>query len=416
MAEPELKPPPEKADPRSPVRWIPGDEERLPPKSGIGLCLSGGGYRAMLFHAGALWRLNELGYLKRLTRVSSVSGGSIAAAVLGQRWSSLEFSGAGPEGWPVAVNLEAEVMAPIRALATSTVDLPAVLAGLLVPWTTINARLAAAYRRHLFGPATLQDLPSDEDGPRFVINSTNLQSGVLWRFSRPYMADYRVGCVCDPTVTLADAVAASSAFPPILAPARMRFAEDQYVPGSGEDLQTPPFTTRPTLADGGVYDNLGLETAWKTCKPVLVSDGGGAMEPDEGRLGPFGGYRWRDWATQMIRVTNVIDNQVRSLRKQQTIEGYGAPEGSDQHRFGAYWGIRSDIANFGLPTSMEAPYEETLKLAKVATRLASLDQATQDLLVNWGYAICDTAMRKWVDEHLPPPPGFPYPDHPLGRA
>jgi len=416
MAEPELKPPPEKADPRSPVRWIPADEERAPPTSGIGLCLSGGGYRAMLFHAGALWRLNELGYLKRLTRVSSVSGGSIAAAVLGLHWADLEFEPSGPDGAPLAPNLEDQVVAPLRGLAARTLDVPAVLAGMLLPGATINTRLAAAYRRHLFGTATLQNLPRDEEGPRFVVNATNLQSGVLWRFSRPYMADYRVGCVNEPTVTLADAVAASSAFPPILAPARMRFGEGQYVPDSGEDLQTRPFTTRPTLADGGVYDNLGLETAWKTCKTVLVSDGGGAMEPDGGRLGPFKGYRWRDWATQMIRVTNVIDNQVRSLRKQQTIEGYGAPEGSDQHRFGAYWGIRSEIANFELPTSMEAPYEETLKLAKVATRLASLDEATQDLLINWGYAICDTAMRKWVDGALPQPPGFPYPSHPLGRA
>lgn len=43
------------------------------------LALSGGGYRAMLFHVGALWRLNELGELGRLTHISSVSGGSIAA-------------------------------------------------------------------------------------------------------------------------------------------------------------------------------------------------------------------------------------------------------------------------------------------------------------------------------------------------
>ena len=33
------------------------------PAPGIGLCLSGGGYRAMLFHLGVLWRLAELGYL-----------------------------------------------------------------------------------------------------------------------------------------------------------------------------------------------------------------------------------------------------------------------------------------------------------------------------------------------------------------
>lgn len=415
MAEVPAKPPREEAKPNSPVRWIPADEERGKPESGMGLCLSGGGYRAMLFHVGALWRLNELGYLKQLTRVSSVSGGSIAAALLGQRWSKLEFTGVGPGGHPVAANLEAEVVTPLRSLAASTLDVPAVLTGMLLPGTTINAMLASAYRRHLFGAATLQDLPSDEEGPRFVINATNLQSGVLWRFSRPYMADYRVGMISEPTVSLADAVAASSAFPPILAPARFRFAEDQYDPDSGEDLQTPPFTTRPTLADGGVYDNLGLETAWKTCRTVLVSDGGGAMEPDGGKFGPLPGYRWRDWATQMVRVTTVIDNQVRSLRKQQTIEGYAAPEDSDEHRLGTYWGIRSDIANFELPTSMEAPYEETLKLAKVATRLAHLDPATQELLINWGYAICDAGMRRWVDRTLPQPPGFPYPGRPLGR-
>jgi len=42
-----------------------------------GLALSGGGFRATLFHLGAFWRLNELGYLPNLDRVSSVSGGSI---------------------------------------------------------------------------------------------------------------------------------------------------------------------------------------------------------------------------------------------------------------------------------------------------------------------------------------------------
>src|SRR5450759_332486 len=49
---------------------------------GIGLALSGGGFRAMLFHAGALLRLNELGVLSRVARISSVSGGSIAAGYL----------------------------------------------------------------------------------------------------------------------------------------------------------------------------------------------------------------------------------------------------------------------------------------------------------------------------------------------
>ena len=51
-------------------------------EEGLALCLSGGGYRAMLFHLGTLWRLNELGYLPKLDRISSVSGGPTRLAAL----------------------------------------------------------------------------------------------------------------------------------------------------------------------------------------------------------------------------------------------------------------------------------------------------------------------------------------------
>jgi predicted acylesterase/phospholipase RssA len=63
----------------------PTREVKDQPVEGIALCLSGGGYRAMLFHLGTLWRLNEFGLLFRLQRISSVSGGSITGAILGAR-------------------------------------------------------------------------------------------------------------------------------------------------------------------------------------------------------------------------------------------------------------------------------------------------------------------------------------------
>ena len=34
----------------------------------------------------------------------------------------------------------------------------------------------------------------------------------------------------------------------------------------------------------------------------------------------------------------------------------------------------------------------------------------QESLVNWGYAICDAAMRRHVDETLHAPSAFPYPE------
>ena len=56
-------------DPLSPVRSIEPDSVSSI-KHGTALCLSGGGYRAMLFHLGALWRLNDFGYLKKLGQAS----------------------------------------------------------------------------------------------------------------------------------------------------------------------------------------------------------------------------------------------------------------------------------------------------------------------------------------------------------
>src|SRR4051812_41471902 len=56
---------------------------------------SGGGYRAMLFHAGAIFRMNELGLLPKLDRVSSVSGGSMTAAALAVAYPRLAYDASG---------------------------------------------------------------------------------------------------------------------------------------------------------------------------------------------------------------------------------------------------------------------------------------------------------------------------------
>ena len=64
----------------SPVERLVADPTEDKTEVGIALCLSGGGYRAMIFHLGALMRLNELGFLTRLSRISSVSGKSLTDA------------------------------------------------------------------------------------------------------------------------------------------------------------------------------------------------------------------------------------------------------------------------------------------------------------------------------------------------
>jgi NTE family protein len=90
-------------------------------------------------------------------------------------------------------------------MADTTVDAGAIIGGILLPGS-ISDRVAKAYDKVLFDGAKLSDLPDDlqPGNPRFVINATNIQTAALWRFSRNYVGDYRVGLVERPDVSLAD--------------------------------------------------------------------------------------------------------------------------------------------------------------------------------------------------------------------
>ena len=404
----------------SPVSAIPGDENRGV-EDGIAVCLSGGGYRAMLFHTGVLWRLIELGLMSpgnrtatrpdgqqvqlgTLQRVSSVSGGSIISGMLGLKWKSLDFSTPAT----LLASYRTEVVQPIRALASVTLaagDLEGavkVLASVVMPGS-VSKHVADAYDKHLYRKAKLSELPTT---PRWIINATNLQSGALWRFSAPYMRDWKVGeNRHTDKVSLARVVAASSAFPPVLAPATFQFDDADFTPGSGgpgeHNLQRPPFTTEVQLADGGVYDNLGLETAYKRCRTLLVSDAGAPFKPAKDVP--------ENWAGLGKRVIDLVDSQVRALRRRLLM--HALVSGT---RFGAFWDMDADLAVFKAPGTLPCPHARTLELARVGTDLGEKDDRTQERLINWGYAVCDASVRSYLDTSLPAPSGFPYPASGVG--
>ena len=210
------------------------------------------------------------------------------------------------------------------------------------------------------------------------------------------MRDYRVGEVRNPTVSLAQAVAASAAFPPFLSPVRLPLKDSDFTPGTGEDLQRAPFTRTAVLTDGGVYDNLGLETVWRRLSTILVSDGGGAVPVDEKPKG--------DWLRHIYRAIGLIHGQVGALRKRTLIASF-----AQGLRDGAYWSVASNIANYKLPTALPCPVDRTTDLASLPTRLKTVPRDIQERMINWGYAICDAAMRRHVDQAIQPPKDFPYP-------
>ena len=189
----------------------------------------------MLFHVGALYRLNEIGLLPKIARIASVSGGSIAAGALGARWGELDFDQSG-----VATNFGEAVAIPLYGLAGKFIDLPAGILRLIPGVWSANVA-ARLYDLFLFNGRTLQHLPQY---PQFVFNATSLQTGVLWRFAKDYAAEYRVGEWASPNLKIALAVGASAAFPPYLSPLRIFPPPGAIKALPGPDLSREPYVSR----------------------------------------------------------------------------------------------------------------------------------------------------------------------------
>ena len=371
---------------------------------GIGLALSGGGFRATLFHVGSLIRLNEAGYLGKLTEITGVSGGSIVAGLLGLRWSRLAFDGEGR-----TARLEREIVEPIRRFCSQTIDVGAVIKGWLNPFVNPVELLRNVYDARLFDGATLQDLPKQGEGPRFTLYATNLQSGVSLRFAQPYMADYRLGEVKTPAIPLATVVAASSAFPPLFVPLAIRLKAEQWTRFEGADLfDRVGLRERMLLGDGGIYDNMGLERIWDRYPIVLVSDAGAKLKVEERAL-----CLRRSLVARTMRTLDITIEQTRALRKRKLIDDY-----IGNVRGGAYWGIATEIDNYGLETAGLPPpivHDDAItnSIAGIRTRLNRFTDVEQGRLINWGYALTDAAMRRHVLGREALPGRLPVPEHPL---
>src|SRR3954471_9157641 len=78
----------------------------------IGLALSGGGFRATLYHLGLIRFLRDAGILPQITHVTAVSGGSVLAAHLVLNWN--RYNGSANEFDAAAAELLAVIRMDIR--------------------------------------------------------------------------------------------------------------------------------------------------------------------------------------------------------------------------------------------------------------------------------------------------------------
>jgi len=359
----------------------------------IGIALSGGGFRATLFGLGSLWRLNEIGLLGKLDRITSVSGGSILAGILAHGWKRLEFI----DGR--ASNFAEVVAGPVQHFCGNTIDIKAGILGKIMPFKTAGEFLSDRYDKDLFSGAMLKDIPEavTDQAPKFIFYATNMQTGRSFRFRQDMVADYILGISRTVEVSLADVVAASSAFPPIFSPIILKTDPAAWEKPHKEFPSLKDLRRRIVLADGGVYDNMGLESLVDNVDIVLVSDAGAPFEIDES---PF-----EDDLLQLGRVRDILIDQTRALRKRWLVSDLKAGR-----KHGAYWGTGTEINDFHAPGALTADNAVTASLESIPTRLSSFDEKDQGHLINWGYALTDAALRTRAGLTQGPVAAWPLPD------
>lgn len=365
-------------------------------RSGRALCLSGGGFRAALFHLGALLRLHQTGQLADITLFSSVSGGSIVSAWLACRFLATRSD---PDEtfahWCGRIDFRVVVVEPFRAVITNDIRTGPVVATLPWNWLFPSRRvemLEQAYTR-IYGQTALEDLP---DRPSFAICATDLTFGVHWVFSKRRIGDYLAGYLRTPgRVPLAQAVAASSCFPPVFGPVRFKAKGADFHRGKYRGANADILRSRIDLSDGGVYDNLATEPTLRRYGEVLISDAGAPF--------PFQTRRW--FFKQLLRYTQVIGNQAQALRKRIYFKLR-----TDDTIEGAYWGL----AGARLKQDANSPgYSQALIVQVIGRVRTDLDRFLQDefsVLVNHGYFACANALQREENWQSDVPVEWPYPE------
>ncbi|QOZ13585.1 patatin family protein [Bradyrhizobium sp. CCBAU 51765] len=307
----------------------------------IGLALSGGGFRASLFHIGVLAKLAELDVLRRVEVLSCVSGGSIIGAYYYlqlreametnelEKLNEVELREAYIElVQRVAADFLAGVQTNIRMRVFAN-PLP-LLRSIVNRAYTRTVRLGELLETELFArvwtnatserkpksPLLLRDLRihplgGEEDFepkihnwrrqtkvPVLILNATTLNTGHAWQYTTSFMGEspWAIDPNADGTnrlrrmyhgdaplehreTRLAQAVVASACVPGLFEPIRI----DGLYRLEERGRRAEPLILRHV--DGGVHDNQGIASLFEQgCSVVLVSDASGqtALEPDPG--------------------------------------------------------------------------------------------------------------------------------------
>jgi predicted acylesterase/phospholipase RssA len=326
----------------------------------VGVALSGGGYRASLFHIGVLARLAECRVLRHVEVLSCVSGGSIIGAFyylkLRQMLEETDDAQITDDDYVSLVHeVATEFMDGVRKnLRGRLFTNPLVSARMALPGHTRSDRVAQLLDDHFYrrlrdgeGDWRMPELfvkPKPQGAnftlryenwlrsakiPILVLNATTLNTGHSWQFTAAWMGEppsdsdervdasrrlRRVYYADAPdrdelrSPRLAVAVGASACVPGLFAPVTLKRLYDDI------DVE---------LVDGGVHDNQGIASLLEQdCSVILVSDASGQLDDtdDPKRWAPKVLFRTNSISMKRIRAAQY--DELRGRRRSGALRGF----------------------------------------------------------------------------------------------
>jgi predicted acylesterase/phospholipase RssA len=394
----------------------------------MGLALSGGGFRASIYHIGVLAALAEHDMLRHVEVLSCVSGGSILGAyyylLLRNKYN--EKKSLGHQDYiDIVKTLETDFLEGVQKNIRSRIfsGFTGNLKMFFRRKYTRTHRLGELYEKYLYSKVTcpgkpvyisdLKILPYSSFNPKsdnwsrpdkipmLVLNATTLNTGHNWQFTVSWMGEppsnirqdvdvkkrlrrmyYDQAPAPYKKIRLGQAVGASSCVPALFAPVSM--------PGlyPGMNVQ---------LVDGGVHDNQGIVSILdQECKVVIVSDASAQMPDSDSaatgqlpvfmrsdsifqermREGQLMDLKARENATQIKALgfvhlkKDLRQNPVNWTDSDEPSRRVLRPETPDQEE---------DMTSYGIPNNVQEA------LSKIRTDLDSFHDAEAYALMYSGY-------------------------------
>lgn len=389
--------------------------------------LSGGGFRAALFHAGVLRTLLRLGLKECISTISTVSGGSITGALFTLNSGQIRQLS----------DYDRLVLQPLLLLCKKKSSCIRFLNHMqragkmffcaLLNWLGLAEALPFAeyscnslFVRELddllYHRAKLSDLP---DRIRLCINATNLNTGVRWRFTKDDFGDYKTGYAYNTgQIDLSAAVAASAGFPLLFSPYKICAKRHAFVHHHPPNLK-PGINTNPPpvihLTDGGIYDNLGIHGLRHHLDAhpqefVVISDASGGFHPSHARFSYF---------SSLWRIVNILLEQVVSRDRQiimDKLNGHGLQgiyfkleQSAGYYKSMAHTRVLPDI---GLPDHL------AMLVRRISTSRTAFSPLEMCSLLYHGESLAELQIAAWhpaLYRQLCSAPGYipPAPDYDL---